>query len=314
MATSTSGYSLLNTINLPGTQGGHGDIVAVDSDTGTVWIANSPNNSVNVINMASNTVVATVPSVGAANGIAFSPDYAFVADPTNNTVHVIDKHDYHEVTQVHQTGTTPDGVVYIPSTGEVAVASDDANTLDFINAHSLVQTNPSTLLIPEYNPAGPDVPSYDAVHKWIYQPDAGALDVIDAQSHQIINSFNLVTTGTVKPVVYDPVTDHIIAGTTNNQLLVLNAESGAVLKTIAIPGSTDQSAIDVSARLAYFADKSGTVDVVNLDTNQLVNKVPTLANTHTLDVDQATHNLYVYEGDVNKVDVFHASTAGMLHT
>lgn len=313
MVTSANDFSLLQTIDLPGEQGGHGDIVAADPDTGTVWIANSPNDSVDVIDTSSNTVVATVPNVGAANGIAFSPDYAFVVDPTNNTTHVIDKYDYHEVTQVDQTGTTPDGVVYIPSTGEVAVASDDANTLDFINAHSLVQTNPTTQLIPENNPVGPDVPSYDAVHDVIYQPDAGALDVIDAQSHQIVNTFNLLDTGNVKPVVYDPVTNDIIAGTTNNQLLVLNADTGDVLKTIDIPGSVDQSAIDVDHRLAFFADKTGTADVVNLDTNQLVNTLPTESGAHTLDVDPATHNLYVYEGNSNTVDVFHVPTDGMLH-
>ena len=99
-----------------------------------MWLAQSPDNNVVVIDTTTNTIKATIPNIGNANGIALSPQYAFVADVTNNTTDVIDKRTFQVVAQVNQTGTTPDGVIYIPSTNQVAVASDDANVLDFINA------------------------------------------------------------------------------------------------------------------------------------------------------------------------------------
>lgn len=57
MATSTDGYTLLKTINLPGTVGGHGDIVAYDADTHSMWVAQSPDNNVVVIDTATNSVL-----------------------------------------------------------------------------------------------------------------------------------------------------------------------------------------------------------------------------------------------------------------
>ncbi|WP_336489443.1 hypothetical protein [Methylobacterium nigriterrae] len=312
MATSTDGYALLKTINLPGTVGGHGDIVAFDADTKTVWLAQSPDNNVVVIDTTTNTVKATIPNIGNANGIALTPQYAFVADVTNNTTDVIDKHTFQVVAQIHQTGTTPDGVIYIPSTNQVAVASDDANVLDFINASGPFTQTASIQLQPNPAVSGPDVPLYVPQKDLIYQPDDQQMDVINPHTGAIVNTFNLVSTGTVKPAVYDPVTNHLLVGTTNNQLLVVNPDTGAILQTIAIPGSVDQGTIDVSARLAFFGDKAGTADIVNLDTNQLVGGLPAEKNMHTLDVDPTTHDVYVYENNRNTVDVY--GPQSQLHT
>ena len=304
MATSTDGYALLKTIALPGGVGGHGDIVAYDADTKTVWLAQSPDNNVVVIDTTTNTIKATIPNIGNANGIALSPQYAFVADVTNNTTDVIDKHTFQVVAQLHQTGTTPDGVIYIPSTNQIAVASDDNNVLDLINATGAFTQTASVQLQPNPAVSGPDVPLYVAQKDLIYQPDDQQMDVINPHTGAIVNTFHLVSTGTVKPAVYDPVTNHLLVGTTNNQLLVVDADQGTILKTIAVAGSVDQATIDVSARLAFFGDKAGTADIVNLDTNQLAGGLPAEKNMHTLDVDPTTHDVYVYENNRNTVDVY----------
>ena len=164
---------------------------------------------------------------------------------------------------MHQTGTTPDGVIYIPSTNQVAVASDDSNVLDFINATGGFAETASVQLQPNPSVSGPDVPLYVAQKDLIYQPVDQQIDVINPHTGQIVNTFSLLTTGNVKPMVYDPVTNHLLVGTTNNQLLVVDADKGTILKTIAVPGGVDQGTIDVSARLAFFGDKAGFADVVN---------------------------------------------------
>src|SRR4051794_26556349 len=128
MATTlTDGYALLSTITLPGSLGGHGDWVTYDADTKTIWLAQSPDNNVVVIDATTNTIKAVIPNIGNANGIALTPQYAFVADVTNNTTDVIDKRTFQVVAMIPQTGTTPDSVTYISSTNQVAVASDDNN-------------------------------------------------------------------------------------------------------------------------------------------------------------------------------------------
>lgn len=304
MATSTDGYTLLKTITLPGSVGGHGDIVAYDADTKTVWLSQSPDNNVVVIDTTTNTVKATIPNIGNANGIALTPQYAFVADVTNNTTDVIDKTTFQIVARIAQTGTTPDGVIYIPSTNQIAVASDDANVLDFINATAPFTQTASVPLLPNPAVSGPDVPTYVPSKDLIYQPDDQQVDVINPHTGAIVATWSLLTTGSVKPMVYDPVTNHFLVGTTNNQLLVVDGDNGTILQTIAISGSVDQSTIDVGARLAFVGDKAGVADIVNLDTNQLVGGLPAEKNVHTLAVDPTTHDVYVYENGRNTVDVY----------
>lgn len=304
MATSTDGYALQATIQLPGSQGGHGDVVQYDADTNTIWVVQSPDNNVVVINPETNTVRATIPNIGNGNAVAFSSQYAFVADVTNNTIDVIDKHTYQQIATIPQSNTTPDSVTYIPGTNEIAVASDDKNTETFFNASTFKQT--AVLPLTAYSGAadGPDLAVYVASKGLIYQPDGGSMDVINASTHQIVATWNLLSSGDTKSPVYDPITNHLLVGTTDKEVLVVDADSGNILKTVPVAGSIDEGSIDVNARLAYFGDKSGTADVVNLDTNQLAGTLPAEKNMHTLAVDPTTTDAYVYENYRNTVDVY----------
>ena len=308
MADPTDDYSKIDTINLPGGVGGHGDIVAYDADTKTVWLSQSPDNNVIVIDTKNNTVEATIPDIGNANGIDFSPKYAFVADVTNDSLDVIDKRTFSVVDKVPLTGTTPDGVAYIPSTKQVTVASDDANTLSFINAKAPFTLTSTTQLVPTPSPPGPDVQTYSPQTDRIYQPDDQDIDVINPHTGKITKTFDVLPGSSaivnVKPPVYDPVSNDLIVGTTNNELLVVNATKGTVFSSIPIKGPVDEGVIDAATRTAFFASNVGSVYAVNLDTDKLVGTIPTEAGTHSLTVDPTNGDLYVYEGNSNTVDVF----------
>ncbi|GAC1345974.1 MAG: hypothetical protein NVSMB18_26900 [Acetobacteraceae bacterium] len=303
--TSTDGYTLLKTINLPGTIGGHGDWVAYDSDTKSIWIAESPTNNIVVLDATTNQIKAVIPNFSAnANVVAFTPNYAFVTDPVNNVTEIYDKRSLQLAGVTQQTGTSPDGAAYVSSTNQVYVSSDDANVIDALSATPTFAQQASITLSPNPSTTGPDVPTYSPEKDRIFQPNQGSIDVINPKTNTILNVFNLLTTGAVKPVVYDPVTNHLIAGTTTNQVLIVNADTGALLSTIPISGGTDQVAIDVANRRAYFGDKAGVVDVINLDTNTLVGDLPAEKNMHTLTVDPTTHDVYVYENNSNKIDIY----------
>ena len=240
--------------------------------------------------------------------MAFSPKYAFVADVTSDTLDVIDKRTFAVVDKVPLTGTTPDGVAYIPSTKQVTVASDDANTLSFINAKAPFTQTSTTQLVPNPSPPGPDVQTYSPQTDRIYQPDDQDIDVINPHTGAITKVFDVLPGSSasvnVKPPVYDPVSNDLIVGTTNNELLVVNATKGTVLSSIPINGPVDEGVIDAATRTAFFASNVGDVYAVNLDTDKLVGTIPTEAGTHSLTVDPTTGDLYVYEGDSNTVDVF----------
>lgn len=306
----TPTFTYDTTIQLPGTLGGHGDWVTYDPATQTVWLAQSPDNEVVVIDARTNTVKATIPGVNNGNGIAITPQYAFVADPVKNVVDVIDKHTYQIVGTVAATGTNLDGVVYAPNVGEVFVASDDANVLDAISIQNGFTQTASYALTP--SASGPDVPIY--AKGMIYVPDGQVVDAVNPTTGSVVATSPLVSSGVVKPGVYDPVTNRFFFGSTDKEIVVVSGSGatgiGNAVGTIAISGSTDEGAIDVKARLAFFGSSAGVVDVVNLDTTKLVATLPAETGMHTLTVDTRTHQLYVYENNRNVVDVWNYTKGG----
>ena len=119
MTLSTDGFTLLTTIKLPGGVGGHGDWLGYDPYTQTIWLSQSPDNNEVVINANTNQLAAVLPGVGDANGNAESANNAFVADVVNNTTDEYSTSTYARVGTTSQSGTTPDGVTYVPATGQV---------------------------------------------------------------------------------------------------------------------------------------------------------------------------------------------------
>jgi DNA-binding beta-propeller fold protein YncE len=80
---------------------------------------------------------------------------------------------------------------------------------------------------------------------------------------------------------------------------------GKVIATIPFQGGDiDETAIDVDARRAFMGDKSGNVEVLDLDANTVIDHLMTEKGVHTLTVDPKTHRIFVYLNASNKVAVF----------
>ena len=299
-----SNYKLIKTIDLPGSKGGHGDWVTYDSPSKTVWLAQSPDNNVVVIDTTSMTVKGTVSGVANGNGIAITPDYAFVADPDNNLLVVIDKNTLKTVASLKPQGKTPDGVVYDPDTDQVYVTCDDSNDTTVFSAKSPFAQVAHIQLQPNPDKDGPDVAVYVGAKKKIYQPVHNVIDVIDPATNTVTDVWKPDVKHDVKPLVYDSKTNHLFVGTTDKKMLVLDADTGALVASFALKGSVDETAIDEGARRAYVGDKAGSIEVVDLDANKVIDFLPSEKNVHTLAVDTDTHNVYVYRNASNKVDVF----------
>lgn len=298
-----AGYKLVKTIDLPGTKGGHGDWVAYDGDTGTVWLAQSPDHDVVVIDTKTKGVKGVVAGIANGNGIALTPQYAFLADGDGNDVVVVDKKTLQHVATLKPQGKTPDGVVYDPDVDRVFVTCDDSNDMTVYSgkppfaqvAHLQLQPNPDK--------DGPDVAVYVEAKKRVFQPVHNVIDVIDPSTNTI-TLWRPDVKKDVKPIVYDPKTNHLFVGTTDKRMLVLDADSGALLATIPLKGSVDETAIDVGARRAYVGDKAGKIEVIDLDNNKIVTLLPSEKNVHTLAVDTDTHDVYVYRNESNKLDIY----------
>jgi hypothetical protein len=64
------------------------------------------------------------------------------------------------------------------------------------------------------------------------------------------------------------------------------------------------TALDERGRGAFVGDQAGLVDVINLDTDKVVGSLPAAKNVHTLTVDPASHRVFVYLNESNKLAIF----------
>jgi len=297
-----SGYKLVKTIDLPGDKGGHGDYVVFDADTSSIWIAQSPDHQVVVVDTTTNTVKGVIPGIANGNLIVTTPKYAFLNDADSTTVTVVDKRTLKPVGTFLVQGKTPDGMVYDPKTDQVYVTADETNDVTVVNAALPFALVAHFALQPDKPKDGPDVGTLAAGR--IYQPVDNVVDIIDPVANKVTSVWKPNVKGDVKPMVYDPKSKHLFAGTTDKKMLVLNASDGAQVASIPLMGSVDQISIDLARRRAFVGDKAGIVEVVDLDSNTIVNTIPSEKNMHTLAVDTKTHNVYVYRNQSNKMDVF----------
>jgi len=155
--------------------------------------------------------------------------------------------------------------------------------------------------------AGPDVGVIVGDH--IYQPIDNIINVINTNERRIVATWFLPFSGVAKGVSYDPINRSLLVGTGSDKAFIVSATDGSVLANISLPGAVDESVIAPRQRRAFIGDKAGYVDVLDLNSRELIQSVPTHPLAHTLTV-KATDDyikLWSYLDQVNEVDVFWAS-------
>jgi len=300
----TSQYQLVKTIDLPGAKGGHGDWVAYDKDTHAVWLAQSPNHNVIVIDAKTMAIKKTIPGVDSGNGIDFDAEHAYVTDATTGKLIIYDKHSLARIAEVDSGGKTPDGVNVDTRSGAILLANDDSNNEVVFEPKSPYKRATTFKLKPEDDKDGPDVALYVASTDRLYQPVGTKIDVINPNTYAIEAVWDFGLKSSAKGGVYDGKTKHLIIGTGDKKMLVIDPETGKLVTTISVAGAVDQTAIDADKRRAFIGDKTGNLEVVDLDSNQIVDHIHTEPKVHTLTVDTATHRVYVYLNESNKVGIY----------
>jgi len=294
-------YQRIKTVNLSvaGTIGGHGDWVAYDCETDTVWLSHSPDSNVVVVDAKTNDIRVIIPSVLSGDGIAFGPSFAFVADYQSSTVNVYDKRNY-ALLQVLSTPGGPDGVYYSQSAGLWVALDDVSRILKFSqnsNSHQQPFKPQPTANISLSTPVtsgsvGPDVGVL--VGNYLFQPIDNVINVIDVYQAAIVHVWNLNITGTAKGISYDDISRNLVVGTNQQKAFIISATSGAVVATIPLPGAVDESVVLSDVRRAYIGDKSGSVDVIDLNRYTLLQSFSTAPSAHTLTAATRPNGIYVW--------------------
>jgi len=309
-------FKKVASIELPGKKG-HGDLVAYDPSNHMLYVSMPDDGA--VIDTKTNKVVADIKNIPSPNGMAFDSHYVYwtaaegAGNGKTNAVVIIDKKTWKEVGRVTTKGTSPDGIAIDRKTNTLYVTSDDNNWIEVYSAGEHPQLKATWPLQPKDPKAGPDVGTLVPSLHAIFQPDDALYERVDTRNGHVDpavdEQLKLTKHGGTKASIYDAKHHRLWVGTTNNEVIVVNASDLKTIAKVPTHGGIDDVEFDPKLNLVYAYGGNGRkgFDVYDATTMKPVTFVSTdVGQTHTGAVNSSNHLIYAYGGDGAVVDVFKA--------
>ena len=254
-----------------------------------------------VIDTATNQVVAEIGALPRTHGIATAGSNGFATASGDDTVGIFDLSSNRLVKKIPG-GVDPDAIIYDDKLRLIYAADHDGKTGTLIDpvAMNVVATVPLGG-VAEYAQADPQ-------SGLIYQnlQDISELVVVDPQKQTVVQRYKLGDGKNPSGLAYDAANRRLFSTCDNKKLVVLNADTGAVVATLPIGSGVDGAAYDPDLRRVYTFNGFGTMTVIqqdSADSYRVLEQAATHFGGHSGAVDPATHRIYVaYFGSIAAYD------------
>jgi DNA-binding beta-propeller fold protein YncE len=248
----------IQTIALKGPVGGM-DHLAIDSHRGRLFVANTSNNTLDVVDVKAGTLLKQVPGQGRARGVAYSPeaDRVFVGNGTGGVCSVLDGKTY-DVLKAIPLGTDADNVRYNPRTRRIYVVHADTEL-------SVIDANDYTLRSPIALPKSLGAFQLEAGRPRMYinAKAEGAVVALDSENDRIINRYNVAPAGVPAAVAIDEPNRRLFVGCRREpSLVVMDSDTGKVVGRVPIPGDVDDVSFDAKRGRIYASCGDGAIAVI----------------------------------------------------
>lgn len=286
---SLSSYQVIQKVTLGG-EGGW-DYLTADPDAHRLYISRGMH--VMVLDADTKKVVGDIPDTNGVHGIALVPKLGrgFTSNGRDNTVTIFDLKTLKPIGSV-QTGQRPDCIVYEPKTRRVFTFNGGGNDATAIEAASGKVLG--TIALggrPEFAVADGKGMIYDNIE------DKSETVAIDARALTVKSRWPLAPAEGPSGIAMDTKTRRLFITCDSQKMVVLNADTGAIVATPAIGNGPDAAAFDPRLRLVFSPNgQDGTLTVLHentADSYTVVQTVVTQAGARTMALDTKTHTLFL---------------------
>lgn len=282
----------VQTIALKGPVGGL-DHLALDASRGRLLVANTSNNTLDVVDLKAGTLLRQVPGQGHIRGIAFSPDTdrVFVGNGTGGVFNVLGGKGYDLLKSI-PLGDDADNVRYNPRTGRAYVVHADTE-LSVIDGKDYSTRKP----IPLPKSLGGFQLESSRPRMYVSAKDAGEVIVLDTDKDEVIDRFPVAPAGNPSALAIDERNHRLFVGCRRDpSLVVLDSDTGKVLARVPIAGDVDDVSFDPKRGRIYASCGDGEIAVIrqaDADRYELLGTVPTVKGARTSILDAEKGLLYV---------------------
>lgn len=281
-----SGYHILKTIPLGGTEGW--DYISMDSAARRLYIGRQTH--MDVVDVDSGTVVATLTGMPGVHGIALVPEFGrgFTVED-NDTTSILDLKTLKIVGSLKM-GKDPDSYAYDELTKRVFVMNSAGASATAIDAAK------GTIVGTVAFDGQPEFVVSDGKGKiFVNITDKNQILEFDGQTLKVLHHWSLAPCEGPSGLSMDRKNRRLFSACDNEMMVVMNADSGKVLASLPTGAGTDCSVFDPSTGNAFAsAGGSGTLTVIHEDSPDkfgVVEDVRTQSGARTMALDTKTHNI-----------------------
>jgi DNA-binding beta-propeller fold protein YncE len=281
----------VQTIALKGPAGGL-DHLAIDAKRGRLFVANTVNGSLDIVDLKAGKLLKQVPGQGRIRGIDYSPevDRVFVGNGTGGVCNTFDGENYELIKSV-PLGIDADNVRYNPRTQRIYVVHADTE-LSVIDAQDYTLRSPIAL------PKGLGAFKLEAVRPRMYvNAKVGQVVVIDTDMDEVIGRFPVAPAGVNAAVAIDEPNHRLLIGCRQNpSLVVMDSDTGKIVASVPIPGDVDDLSFDARQGRIYASCGEGAIAVIrqiDADRYESLATIPTVKGARTSIFNPGDGHLYL---------------------
>jgi DNA-binding beta-propeller fold protein YncE len=283
-----SGYHVTKKVVLGGDTGW--DYLTVDPKGRRVYISHGTH--VVVVDADSGAVVGDIPNTNGVHGIAIASDLdkGFTSNGRDNTVTIFDLKTLKSLGTV-SVGKNPDAIMYDPFSKRVFTfngASHDTTAID-----AKTGTVAGTIALggkPEFAQAD------ERGHVFVNIEDKSEIIKFDSSKLTVENHWPIAPGEEASGLALDRKHQRLFAVCSNKLMVVMNADTGAVITSLPTGSGTDAAAFDPETNMAFSSNGEGTLTVIHEDSPDkftVIENVPTQARARTMALDTKTHQVFL---------------------
>jgi len=281
-------YKVSKKITVPGDEGW--DYLAVDEVNQHLFVSHG--SVVNVVDLKTDKILATIPDTKGVHGIAIANDLnkAFITDGKDNAVTIVTLTSFELIAKVPIEGQKPDAVLYDQFSHKVFTynaKSSDATVLDAVS-NKVIKTIPLGGK-PEFSVTNTKGLVYVNIE------DKNQIKTIDTKTLEVTATWSLAPADEPSGLAIDVETNRLFSVCGNKLMIIVDAINGSIVTTLPIGDGCDGVAFDPLRKLAFSSNGEGTITVVkeeNATTFRVTETVPTQKGARTIAVNKTTHQLY----------------------
>lgn len=296
-------------IELPPHAGTGGfDHAATHRGAGRLYVAHTANDAVDIIDCVTDRYLYSVGALTAVAGVLAAGDdeYVFTSNRGEDTVAVVATRGQTEPIKL-KVGHRPNGLAFDP-VGRILLAANvgDAAIPGSMTASIVDIGRTSTIAcVPLPGRTRWAVFSEDLAAFFINIADPPSIVVIEASNPaEIAKVFDIPAAGP-HGLDLDAGTQRLFCACDANELVCLNARTGAILGRVGLSGSPDAIFFNAERRHLYVAiGDPGLIDVVDTDGMRLIETVRTERGAHTIGFDAQRNKVYAFLPGTHRAAIY----------